>query len=135
MASLAEAKYWKVNNLVALYSGTGIGAGIVENSKILKGTNSLAGEIGHIPYKNSPFKCGCGKNNCIELYASGSGIKKWIDYYGAELSSLKEIKDGRYSIIAEEYEEALIKASAIMITLFNPSILVLGGGVIESNRY
>jgi glucokinase len=135
MAVLAEAEYWGVDNLVALYSGSGLGAGVVENSKVVRGIDSLAGEIGHIPYKEAPFRCGCGKNNCIELYASRNGIKRWIDHYGIGLSLLKEVKEDGYVKIAKEYEKALLQASAIMVNLFNPSILVLGGEVIQKNVY
>jgi len=136
MAALAEAKYWGESNLIALYSGTGLGAGVLMDNKLLRGANSLAGEIGHISYKKAPFECGCGKRDCLELYASGVGIKKWAKHYGSEKLLLKEIRESdKFDHIAREYEDALLRASSTLITLFNPSLLVLGGGVIEDNRY
>ena len=134
-AALAEAKELNENYLSALYVGTGIGSGTVENGKLIRGFRNLAGEIGHIPYKKAPFKCGCGKDNCIELYASGIGLKKWIDYkklsIDVDLASVKrEAKD-----IYDEFERALLFASATIATLFNPKVLVLGGGVIKNNPY
>lgn len=99
--------------------------------------HNLAGEIGHIPYKTVPFKCGCEKDNCLELYASGSGIQKWIKYFGlkeeSNLQQLKSSKNPDAMKIAESYTEALIYAAATMVTMMNPKILVLGGGVIEQN--
>lgn len=99
--------------------------------------HNLAGEIGHIPYKTVPFKCGCEKDNCLELYASGSGIQKWIKYFGlkeeSNLQQLKSSKNHDAMKITESYTEALIYAAATMVTMMNPKILVLGGGVIEQN--
>jgi len=136
-AALAESVYWNEKELVALYSGTGLGGGLIVDGKIVHGWRNLAGEIGHIPYKTAPFKCGCGKDNCLELYASGSGIKKWIEYFGCkEEANLKELKSSKNPDavkIAENYTEALIYAAATMVTMMNPKILVLGGGVIERN--
>jgi glucokinase len=135
MASLAEAKYWGESNLIAIYSGTGLGSGVIIDGKLLKGASSYAGEVGHIPYKDAPFKCGCGKQNCLELFASGAGLAKWAKHYETDLKLLKDLVNSDYKAIAKEYEKALIKACATMVTIFNPSILVLGGGVIEDNRY
>ncbi len=136
-AALAEAVYWNEKELVALYSGTGLGSGIVSDGKIVHGFGSLAGEIGHIPYKRAPFRCGCGKDNCIELYASGSGLAKWADHFGCgsgmSLKSLSRSKKSECLSIASEYTEALLYASATLVTLLNPKVLVLGGGIVQAN--
>jgi len=129
-AALAQSYYFKSKFLVALYSGTGVGSGIIENGKIIRGYKNLAGEIGHIPYKKAPFKCGCGKDNCIELFASGSGIEKWAKFLGCE----KDLKT-TCKKIKQNYEKALLFGVATVLTLFNPEILVLGGGVIKNNPY
>ncbi len=136
-AALAESVYWNETELVALYSGTGLGGGIVTEGRILHGSRSLAGEIGHIPYKEAPFSCGCGKRNCLELYASGSGIEKWMEHLGCEegvdLERLLSSPRTECAKIAARYLDALLVASATMVTLFNPRILVLGGGVVRHN--
>jgi len=136
-AVLAESVFWNERELVALYSGTGVGGGLIVDGKIVHGWRNLAGEIGHIPYKTAPFKCGCGKDNCLELYASGSGIQKWKKYFGLKeettLQQLKSSKNPDAMKIAESYIEALIYAAATMVTMMNPKILVLGGGVIDQN--
>jgi len=125
-AALAESRHFKAKNLVALYSGTGLGAGIIDNSKIVKG-RGFAGEIGHIPYKPTPFKCKCGKNNCLELIASGSGIEKMAEIYGCKGLECPKVK--------EEYIKGLMHAVGICFSLFDPEILVLGGGVIVNNTW
>jgi len=130
-AVISEAEYFKEKNLVAIYVGTGIGSGFVENGKLVHSNSNLVGEIGHIPYKKAPFKCGCGKDNCIELFASGLALQRWSNDENVNLQKLKESS----SEIALEFEEALLHAIATAITLFNPKVLVLGGGVVEKNSY
>ncbi|WP_456450546.1 ROK family protein [Hydrogenimonas sp.] len=137
-AALAEAVYWQTDSLVALYSGTGLGAGLVEKGEICHGFRSLAGEIGHVPFKEAPFPCGCGKRNCLELYASGSGLEKWRDHLGCGVSDLEGLArsgDPNCRGIAEAYEEALLHAAATLVTVCNPAVLVLGGGVVTHNPW
>ncbi|WP_457593590.1 ROK family protein [Hydrogenimonas sp.] len=136
-AALAEAVYWNEKELVALYAGTGLGSGIVTKGEILHGWRSLAGEIGHIPFKKAPFRCGCGKDNCLELYASGSGLKKWAAYLNCHtepgLEALRRHERTECRDVAKMFDEALARAVATAVTLLNPKILVLGGGVIRYN--
>ncbi|ADV46246.1 ROK family protein [Nitratifractor salsuginis] len=122
-AALAEGRYWGSESLVALYSGTGLGSAALEKGKLIRGAHNLAGEIGHVPYRKAPFRCGCGKDNCLELYASGSGIEKWAKHLHIEASL-------DHPEIHALYSEALLHASATELTLLNQELLVLGGGVI-----
>ena len=135
----AEASYWKSQHIAALYVGTGIGAAVIDGGKLVRGSRNMAYEIGHIPYKESPLHCGCGRSNCIELYASGSGMAKWLEHYGSEqLPNLQHLRSSDKEVersIAAEFEEALLHAAGVLITLANPEILVLGGGVIVQNPY
>ena len=135
-AALAEAEDWKSEHLVALYSGTGLGAGIIDEGKLCRGKRGIAGEIGHVPYRKAPFVCGCGRDNCLELYASGSGLEKWRGYLGCgeeNLETMFHASEGdACRLIAERYLEALLHAAGTMVTLCNPALLVLGGGVIAS---
>ena len=135
----AEAAYWKSDSIAALFVGTGIGAAVIDQGKLVRGSRNMAFEIGHIPYRETPLLCGCGRSNCIELYASGSGISKWLTLYGREQNpNLEQLKN---SIIAEErsiaaeFEKAVLHAAGVLVTLSNPEILVLGGGIVEQNPY
>jgi predicted NBD/HSP70 family sugar kinase len=134
-AALAESVYWNETSLAAIYAGTGLGSGIIEKGEILHGWRSLAGEIGHVPYKKAPFRCGCGKDNCYELYTSGSGLQKWMAHEGCsgtpDLARLR--LDPKCRRIAEMFDEALTSATATVVTLLNPKIVVFGGGVIAEN--
>ncbi|BAF70049.1 ROK family protein [Nitratiruptor sp. SB155-2] len=127
-AVLAEARYFNASFITALYSGTGLGSATIEQGDLVRGFRNLSGEIGHIPYKKAPFRCGCGKDNCIELFASGSGLQKWANYLKIEPSLENQT-------LFNLYLEALLYASSTLLTLCNPKILVLGGGVIQNNSF
>ncbi len=140
VAALAESKHLGENkSFVLLYMGTGLGSAFVEKGKIIRGQNNLAGEIGHIPYKEAPFVCGCGKYDCLELYCSGSGIQKWINYHGLKtqptLQALKDDKDEAAQQILYNFHQGLIFATSMLVTMLNPQYLVLGGGVFMKNPY
>lgn len=138
-AVIAEATYWKSQNVTALYVGTGIGAASVDGGRLVRGSRNLSNEIGHIPYKTAPFACGCGRTNCIELFASGSGMGKWLSHYGimhaADLQTFKTSNVESERLIAHAFETALLHAAGTLVTMANPEILVLGGGIIADNPY
>ncbi len=150
-AALAEYSAKKeAKMLIALYIGTGVGSAIIENGKIVRGSLNLAGEIGHISYKEAPFKCGCGKNDCLELYLSGSGIIKWAEYHelSTENISLKALENEEIEAsckfakgkvisakkeILDNFYKSLSFASSLIVTLFNPDYLIIGGGIVQNN--
>ena len=135
-AVLAEAAYYKTGDICALYLGTGMGLGVVSSGSLLKGCKNMAAELGHIPYKEAPFSCGCGKNNCLELFASGEGVAKFKRHLHLDdnitLQQLKNSTDVKEKNIYEEFEKALLQGVATAITLFNPCVLVIGGGIIKN---
>lgn len=135
----AEAAYWDDDTIAVLYIGTGIGAAVMDHAHVIRGRSNLAFEIGHIPYRTTPLRCGCGRNNCIELFASGSGILKWCEYHQSDtsphLEALKHSSDERDRSVAEGFEQALLHAAGVLVTLANPNLLVLGGGVVQRNPY
>jgi glucokinase len=138
-AVLAEAKSSKVEDICAVYAGTGLGLGVISSSTLIKGADNIATELGHIPYKESPFTCKCGKDNCIELFCSGSGLLRWKEHYKLKaqlsLEQLGQSKNDKAQKIYNEFMQALLHALGTTITLFNPKVLVLGGGLIMHNRY
>ncbi|MDD5211610.1 MAG: ROK family protein [Sulfuricurvum sp.] len=138
-AVMAEAQYWQSSSVAALYVGTGIGAAVIDTGSLVRGSRNLSFEIGHIPYRSAPFLCGCGRDNCIELFASGSGMGKWLHHYGSDqcinLEQLKNSKIEHEQFVATEFEIALLHAAGTLVTLANPEFLVLGGGIVEKNPY
>lgn len=134
-AVLAEAEYWDASHLAALYVGTGLGSAVVDGGRVVRGVTNQSFELGHIPYQTAPFSCGCGKDNCLELFASGSGLKKWAEYHALNVSTLEALSQAGVEgkKIAGSFTAALIHAAAVVITLANPRLLVLGGGIVASH--
>ena len=138
-AVLAEARGYNTQNICAIYMGTGLGLGVISSAGLLQGNDNIATELGHIPYKNTPFTCNCGKQNCIELFCSGSGLLRWKKEYKVNskltLEQLHQSEHEKAQEIYNEFIEAFLHAVGTAITLFNPKVLVLGGGLIMNNRY
>ena len=61
-------------SLVVLAPGTGFGAGIVLDGRLVRGAAGFGGELGHTPVKFDGPACWCGGRGCLALYASGRGI-------------------------------------------------------------
>ncbi len=79
-----------VNDFVFVTLGTGIGGAIVINKHLVRGSDNLVGEIGHLTVEENGLICGCGKRGCLETIASGPSIKR---------AMIDEIKTGRKTIV------------------------------------
>lgn len=80
-AAMGELLYGKakgMKNFIMITLGTGLGGGFVINGKLMLGNDGFAGEIGHITAVPDGRLCGCGKNGCLETYASVTGIKNTV---------------------------------------------------------
>ncbi len=121
--------------LVALFIGSGIGSACVYRGKLIRGKHNLAGEIGHVHFKESPFVCGCGNRGCVELYSSGTGIKRWFEYLKIDvpptLESLKSMDEARE--VRDNFYEGLSLVTSVIMRMFDPDVIILGGGVVDAN--
>jgi fructokinase len=121
--------------------GTGTGAGIVVNKKVLIGANSIAGEWGHNPL---PWPqdmeipgpdCYCGKQGCIETWLSGPGIMRDHELHNnvfidaQELDNKARFGDEEASETLQRYEDRLARSLAHVINILDPDAIVLGGGM------
>lgn len=144
---------WKGNargcsNAIFLSVGTGIGAGILADGRILRGANDIAGAIGWMAL-NRPFRDAYVSCGCFEHHASGEGIAKVAaEYLKTETQYAGELRNKPYEeITSHDVFDAYIKgdpladkvirqsiefwgmATANLISLFNPEKIILGGGV------
>ncbi len=116
------SKYKNAGVLALFYIGTGFGSAFVIDGKILRGKDNIAAEIGHIPFRKKSFKCGCGRDDCLELSVSGKVFKE-----NSFENSDKETK--------KEFLEGLAFAFHAVLNLFDPDVFVLGGGVVKNNPF
>ncbi len=121
--------------------GTGVGGGLVVRGRLLDGHNAIAGEWGHNPLpwleaSEHPGKlCYCGHYGCIETFLSGGGL---ADTYGAiagkkigapEVQQAAESGEETALRAVGLYENRLSRALAHIVNIFDPDVIVLGGGV------
>jgi glucokinase len=153
LAGLAEWRYGAARghgHVVYLTVSTGIGGGVIIGGRLLVGSRGLAGELGHVKVDYHGAACQCGSVGCVEAIASGTGMVRQMRerLAAGENSKVMEIVRGNLDAInveaisrAAEQNDALANAvldnsfyalgMAIVSFLhsFNPSIVVIGGGV------
>jgi glucokinase len=104
-----------IKNMVFFTLGTGIGAGIIANGKLLRGSNGNAAELGHTIVNINGRLCTCGQRGCGEAYASASNTAKRAAEAieaGAE-SSLKELLKKNGQITSKDVYEHLLKGDEL----------------------
>ncbi len=140
-------------NLLAVFIGTGIGGGVIINGELYRGSNFVAGEIGHMLVDKNGPKCGCGRKGCFEALASRTAIVNNIikDVKKNKKKSLLEkqikaneriksrallnaVQKGDKVVINRMKEAAQITGQVLssIQNLMNFDMIVLGGGVIEA---
>jgi glucokinase len=132
---------------------TGIGTGIIIDRKVYHGSNGVAGEGGHVSVEyDSPYVCGCGTRGCIEALAAGPAMARRarvrLEQEHTTPSLLRQLSRGQSSDITPKMIEDAARAGdhvsqsiieetgfylgvwlAGMITLLDPDVVVMGGGV------
>ncbi|MCB9562156.1 MAG: ROK family protein [Kofleriaceae bacterium] len=139
-------------DVLAVYVGTGIGAGLIVDGRLAEGASHCAGELGHVKvaWDAGAAPCACGGRGCVEAYVGGSYLLRRIrgelaggapslarDLAGAAPVTVAHVDDaaGRGDRWALELWQELAPLLAIALgnalALLNPARLVLGGGVLS----
>jgi len=111
-------------SLLYLTLSTGIGAGILLDGRMLRGADSLAGELGHLPLEAEGPECCCGARGCLEALCSGRAIERREGRPAGELLLDPGFRAGYVRILARGLRAALM--------LLNPETVVLGGGLTKA---
>ena len=136
----ALAQYWhkeedyKNNVLVYIADGQGVGAGIISNGELLKGSIGVAGEIGHTSICFNGPKCACGNFGCLENYCSSIAFTKKVN---EELKSEKELSFSETAKLVQDGNEKAVDifmescdnlsvGIVNVINSFNPAFIVIG---------
>lgn len=130
----------KVQNLVGITVGTGIGSGIIINGKLYRGSSDSAGEIGHMKMVDDGAKCGCGNIGCLEQHASGRAIERMFFEMTKKKLSAEEIAElsktnpkARKAI--ETAAMYLGRGLANVAVTLSPEIIVVDGGVAKIKNF
>ena len=133
------------SNLIYLTISTGIGGGIILDDKLFVGSAGFAGELGHITVLHQGSECPCGKKGHLEAFSSGPSIVRWVKSKLENESAPGEFPESELTAknignAAENGDELAIAAYdragkyigiaiADLLHIFNPSIVIIGGGV------
>lgn len=154
LAALGEHRFGAgrgVSHLVYLTVSTGVGGGIVIEDRLLLGSRGVAGEPGHTTIDLHGIRCGCGNYGCLETIASGTAIARRAgDELDAGRTSVLGGPGDRPTAVAVSAAAAGGDALAIelldeaarglgvgivnLLHLFDPRMVVLGGGVTNSGE-
>jgi glucokinase len=154
-AALAEARVGagrSASSMLYVSVGTGIGGALLIDGQLIRGASETAGEIGHMVMNPDGPLCGCGNYGCLEQYAAGPAIER----RAAEL--LREGASSLLSGVASDHltGEAIASAAksgdavglrafreagdwlgagiASVVNLFNPAMVVVGGGIAQTGE-
>ena len=141
------------DNVIVVKIGTGIGAGIISNGRIHRGAQGSAGDVGHIQVvDDTSIICRCGNVGCLEALAGGAAIGRDGEAAAREGRSDRLVaaldQHGRVTAtdvaraasFGDPVSVALLQSAgrrvglmlASVVNLFNPSLVVVGGGVAQS---
>jgi glucokinase len=136
------------HHLIYLTVSTGIGGGVIIDDQLLLGVRGLAAELGHVAVQPDGPLCSCGKRGHLEALASGTAIARWVEQElsqgaGSILPHDQPITTKMVAQAAKKGDELAIaaltrsgtiigKALANYLHIFNPSIVIIGGGVSQS---
>lgn len=141
-AALGEAHFGAakgVSDFICLTLGTGIGGAIFLNNKLYKGSASSAGELGHMIIHSGGKQCTCGGEGCYECYASASALIKAVNKVSpVELNAFQifekeNIEKPEIRSEIDKWIDEIIVGLVNIIYIFNPSMIVLGGGIMNED--
>ena len=158
VAALAE--YYKIGKpmkcFVAITLGTGVGGGVIIDGKIYSGPNGAAGELGHTVIVADGEPCSCGRAGCWEAYASATALIRQTRreialnnesvMYKLTEGDPEKVSGKTSFIAAKQGDESGLRVVnnyikyisigiANMINIFQPELIVIGGGICKEGDY
>lgn len=142
------------NNSVMITLGTGVGGGIIIDKKVYSGFNYAGGELGHVVIEVDGAQCSCGRKGCWEAYSSATGLinmtkakmQETKDTVMWEIAPSLDDVDGKTAFdamrkndkagkeVVDKYIKYLAAGLINMINIFQPEVLVIGGGICKEGE-
>jgi len=157
MGALGESRYGAgvdIANLIYIKLSTGIGAGLILNGQLYRGSTGVAGEFGHVIIEaDSPPCSSCGKRGCLEALAGLAAIvedaRQGTSLHGSRPVAVEDVPPDLMAdvMIAAQNGDAASSAALIhagerigkaigsyLINVYNPSMILLDGGIIRPSK-
>lgn len=158
-AALAEHRLGAArgtSEAIVVTQGTGIGGGLILGGQVYRGANGFAGEPGHMLVDADGMVCACGKRGCWETVSSGTGLanlarlaaargeaQRIVTLAGGDAASIRgehvsaayEEGDADAARIIDELGTWVARGLGSLVTLLDPEIIVLGGGLSAINDH
>ena len=122
----------EVHDYALVNVGTGLAAGLVLDGRLRRGATGLAGEIGHLTFDRTGPACKCGKRGCLELYASGSGLRRSWDGTALELFTAAAANDPQAVALVEDVVAGLTYAITLLAYTVDVERVLVTGGVVSA---
>jgi glucokinase len=126
------------SHMVYLTISTGVGGGVVIDGRLYRGATGNGGELGHVTVDCAGRPCrGCGRRGCLEAYVSGTSIAERAreaamgDVTASDVAAAASAGDAVATRLWDETTEALGCGLTSIVNLFEPQLVVLGGGVVS----
>ncbi len=150
VAEFQVAQAGQYKDAVILTLGTGVGGGILIDGKVVSGHHGIGSELGHMLIGEALYTCNCGRNGCLETFASSTAIIHYAKHLISEgnTSSMLKTVDGDLDKItgevifeaaksgdkiANQVVDRLVKYLSIgimnIVCAIDPEIILLGGGI------
>lgn len=143
-----------MDHVVCLTLGTGIGGGVITHGVLLRGSTGIGAELGHMNVLPNGPRCGCGSRGCLEALASATAIRNFVKegferhresllfkVKGPESVTPKDVFDhaklgDQFSLqIFNTVVDGLAAAIGSLVNIFNPQMVVLGGGMANAGDF
>lgn len=133
-----------VSSMVAMTLGTGVGGGIILNGRLWGGCNAAAGEMGHMVIHTGGRSCTCGRQGCLEAYASATALVQRAREAAADapesllaqgpidgraVFAAAKAGDETAARVLDAFLDDLAEGVANIINVLQPELMCIGGGL------
>jgi predicted NBD/HSP70 family sugar kinase len=141
---MAIGEYWSdwqalADALLFVKVGTGIGAGIISNSRLHRGAQGAAGDIGHIQLEQRmDALCRCGNYGCVEALAGGAALASKLREIGLEAQGsrdvVRHVRAGEMTAVrlVRDAGRMIGEILAGLVNFHNPTAIIVGGDIAEA---
>ncbi|UUZ86199.1 ROK family transcriptional regulator [Paenibacillus sp. P26] len=134
LAEKIIGNFSQYHNLIYISVGSGVGAGVILNDAVLRGSRGGAGEFGHTTVNNTGAPCECGNRGCIENYISWPATRSRIGALvaGGTRSVLYErVPAGVSELTPDEFYRAVEEGDPLAVTILEENVSYMGTGIVN----